>query len=71
MKAIRKIVDRESIKSIFVPEEFGNQVEIIVMPIEDQETISSNSQYLMKLQEKTGFAAHVLGDEREDVWNDL
>lgn len=33
MQAVRKIVKRESIKSIFVPEEFGDRVEIIVLPV--------------------------------------
>jgi hypothetical protein len=33
MQVVRKIVKRESIKSIFVPEEFGDRVEIIVLPV--------------------------------------
>lgn len=33
MQVVRKIVKRESIKSIFVPKEFGDRVEIIVMPV--------------------------------------
>jgi hypothetical protein len=33
MQAVRKIVKRESIKSVFVPEEFGDRVEIIVSPV--------------------------------------
>ena len=33
MQVIRKIVKRESIKSISVPEEFGDRVEIIVLPV--------------------------------------
>ena len=33
MQIIRKIVKRESIKSVFVPEEFGDRVEIIVLPV--------------------------------------
>jgi len=33
MQVIRKIVKRESIKSVFVPEEFGDRVEIILKPV--------------------------------------
>ena len=33
MQVVRKIVKRESIKSVFVPEEFGDRVEIIVLPV--------------------------------------
>lgn len=33
MRVVRKIVKRESIKSVFVPEEFGDRVEIIVLPV--------------------------------------
>ena len=66
MQAVRKIVKRESIKSVFVPEEFGDRVEIIVLPIQDERTIPSDSENLMKLQEKTGFASDVLAGERED-----
>jgi len=71
MQVIRQIVDRKNIKSIFVPEEFGNKVEIIVLPLKEEKKISAESEAIMKLQEKTGFAAHVLADEKEDVWNEL
>ena len=33
MQVVRKIVKRENIKSIFVPEEFGDKVEIVVSPV--------------------------------------
>jgi len=33
MQVIRQIVDRKNIKSVFVPEEFGDRVEIIVLPV--------------------------------------
>ena len=70
MQVIRQIVDRRNIKSIFVPEEFGHKVEIIVLPLKEKK-ISIESKAVIKLQEKTGFAAHVLADEKEDVWNEL
>jgi len=33
MQVVRKIVKRENIKSIFVPEEFGDRVEVIILPV--------------------------------------
>ncbi|MFV9645952.1 MAG: hypothetical protein ACNYWU_09035 [Desulfobacterales bacterium] len=71
MQVVRKIVKRESIKSIFVPEEFGDRVEIIVLPLKREKTLSADSEAIIKLQEKTGFAMNVLADEKEDVWNEL
>ncbi len=71
MQVIRQIVERENIKSIFVPEEFGDRVEIIVLSLKREKTLSADSKAIIKLQEKTGFAAHVLADEKEDVWNEL
>ena len=71
MQVVRKIVKRESIKSIFVPEEFGDRVEIIVLPLKREKTLSADSEAIIKLQEKTGFAMNILADEKEDVWNEL
>ena len=71
MQVVRKIVKRESIKSIFVPEEFGDMVEIIVLPLKREKTLSADSEAIIKLQEKTGVAMNVLADEKEDVWNEL
>lgn len=71
MQVVRKIVKRESIKSIFVPKEFGDRVEIIVLPLKREKTLSADSEAIIKLQEKTGFAMNVLADEKEDVWNEL
>jgi len=71
MQVVRKIVKRESIKSIFVPKEFGDRVEIIVLPLKREKTLSADSKAIIKLQEKTGFAMNVLADEKEDVWNEL
>ncbi|MBN1548306.1 MAG: hypothetical protein JW902_16775 [Syntrophaceae bacterium] len=46
-------------------------VEVIVLPIEQEKTSSTDSESIMRLQEKTGFAMNVLADEKEDVWNEL
>ena len=71
MDALRQIVDRKSITSVRVPEEFGDQVEIIILPIREEKKMSATSEAMLNLQEQTGFAKHVLGNENEDVWNDL
>jgi hypothetical protein len=69
-QAIRKIVKRESIKAVSVPIDFGDTVELIILPI-NNDTVPTESEQLMKLQEKTGFANTVLGNSTEDVWNDI
>lgn len=71
MEVIRQIVERKSITSVFIPEEFGDQVEIIVMPIKKTQKMSDASRAMLELQEKTGFATQVLQDASEDVWNEL
>jgi len=72
MQVIRKIIDRKDIQAIFVPEYFGDKVEIIVLPLEKKHgKISRESEYLMQLQEKSGFADQVLNNSNEDVWNDI
>lgn len=71
MQVVRKIVDRKSIKAVVIPEEFGERVELIVLPLDDEKYITTESLSIMKLQEKSGFAAQVLADVNEDVWNEL
>ena len=71
MQVVRQIVERKNIKSIVVPEEFGDMVEVIVLPLKEEKQMSAESEAIIKLQEKTGFSAYVLADEKEDVWNDL
>ncbi len=71
MQAIRQVVKRESIKSVFVPEEFGENVEILVLPIDKTAKLEKDSKQLMNLQEQSGFAKTILADNQEDVWNDL
>ena len=71
IQVVRKIVKRENIKSISIPEDFGDMVEVIVLPIAQEKTLSADSESIMRLQEKTGFAMNVLADEKEDVWNEL
>lgn len=71
MQAIRKIVNRKAVKVIDIPEEFGDEVEIIVLPLEQKEKSFSVSENIMKFEEKTTFATQILGDISEDVWNEI
>lgn len=71
MRAVRQIVDRKSITSVHVPEDFGDQVEVIILPLKKERMMSATSEAIIKLQEQTGFAKHVLADEKVDVWNEL
>ena len=71
MQAIRQIVKRESIKAVYVPEEFGDNVEILVLPTPKVDNPQGDSTPLMKLQEQSGFVRDVLADSQEDVWNEL
>lgn len=71
LQAIRQIVARTDIASVRIPEEFGEQVEVIILPAASKSTLSAESQTLLRVQEQTGFVANVLADEQEDVWNEL
>jgi hypothetical protein len=74
MEAIKTIVDRNKIASLFnIPESYGEKVEVIILPAapSGDEFLHSQSTEMMQLQEKSGFVQSVLGNEAEDVWNDL
>ncbi|MDY0223574.1 MAG: hypothetical protein RBR67_20810 [Desulfobacterium sp.] len=71
MEVIRQIVEKKSITSVFIPEEFGDQVEIIVLPIKKIQKMSDASRAMLEMQEKIGFTTQVLQDASEDVWNEL
>jgi hypothetical protein len=70
MQAVRKLVPRESIPTVFIPEEFGDMVELIVLPLKRETTMPRDSEAVLQLQAKTGFAMTVLADPQEDVWNE-
>ena len=40
-------------------------------PVQEDQKMPAASEAMTKLQENTGFAKHVLADEKEDAWNDL
>ena len=71
MVALREIVNRETLKNFEVPEEFGNEFEMILVPINNIEKNSDESNTLMQYQEENGFSKNILTQTSEDVWNDL
>ncbi|MDP2751009.1 MAG: hypothetical protein Q8O31_00145 [Rhodocyclaceae bacterium] len=79
---IHQIVTADAHHTIHVtlPPDMSNQVEIIILPINQNQHISAEntpfSPFLERLafarmQEQTGFAKNILGSSAEDVWNDL
>jgi hypothetical protein len=74
MEAIKTTIARSKLSFLFdIPESYGEKVEVIILPgnNRESETIHNNSIEMMRLQEKSGFVETVLGDEAEDVWNEI
>ncbi|MBT3226855.1 MAG: hypothetical protein HN354_11075 [Deltaproteobacteria bacterium] len=70
MQVIRKTLKTESGKVwIDVPDTFGEEVEVIILPVKDRDT--DFSYQMMRYQEETGFAKKILSNEKEDIWNDI
>ena len=72
MIAIREIVSRDVFKNFEVPKEFGDEFEMILVPINNivEENIKEDKIF-MQHQEENGFSKNVLAQESEDVWNDI
>jgi hypothetical protein len=74
MEAIKKTIARSKIAYLFdIPESYGEKVKVIILPEDtpENETSHNNSIEMMRLQENSGFVQTVLGDEAEDVWNEV
>lgn len=60
---------------IDVPEDFGNEVEVIVRSLhnkpESLNDISPESLAVMRLTDESGFVRNVINSVEEDCWNDL
>jgi len=71
MEAIRRIISKKEFKLYNIPENFGEEAEMIILPViknEEENVISSLN--MMKLQEKSGMI-QMLNEPEEDAWNDL
>jgi hypothetical protein len=73
MQAMRTIsnVDEDGIVRVRLPASFGKRVELIILSLTEGEAQDPAGWELMKLQETSGFAANVLANPGEDVWNDV
>lgn len=70
MQALRVIqkVSEDGYVHIKIPRDMGEQIELIILPLDSKE---NESMAYAQLQEKSGFVREVLGAESEDVWNDI
>jgi len=72
MEVIKRIVSRKSFSIYNIPESFGERAEIIILPYQDSEILSTENEsfYLMKAQEQNG-TVNMLNEPEEDAWNEL
>jgi hypothetical protein len=71
MQAIKRIIPRVNFKQYNIPDSFGQQAEMIILPAKQIETETINSSYdLMKIQEKSGMM-QMLNEPEEEIWNEL
>jgi hypothetical protein len=71
MEAIKRIIPRNKFKLYNIPDNFGEQAEMIIIPVKDEDDGNKISSYdLMKLQEKSGMT-QMLNEPEEDYWNAL
>lgn len=71
MQALRVMQDvaQDGYLHIAVPPEMSRRCEVIVLPLDERQEISTYN--TAKMQEQSGFVQKVLGSASEDVWNDL
>ncbi|MBB3187214.1 hypothetical protein [Microbacter margulisiae] len=71
MQAIKRIIPRKEFKQYNIPDSFGVQAEMIILPTNIGETGTETSSYdLMKIQEQSGMT-QMLNEPEEDIWNEL
>lgn len=71
MEAIKRIISKKQFKHYNIPDNFGEQAEMIILPVKENEEENKISAYnLIKLQEKSG-VTQMLNEPEEDFWNAL
>ena len=66
MQAISRVITRVHFKDYNIPESFGEEAQIIILPVETSlPRIESESYQMMKLQEKSGFNQMLREPEEE------
>ena len=73
MEAIKRIISRKNFKIYNIPDSFGEEAEILILPFnrnEDSEEIKDSSIDWAKLQAKNG-SLSMLNEPEEEAWNEL
>ena len=71
MEAIKRIISRKQFKLYNIPDNFGEEAEMIIIPVNKNKEENKISSYsMMKLQEKSGMI-QMLNEPEEDLWNAL
>ena len=71
MQAIKRIIPRVNFKQYNIPDSFGQEAEMIILPAKQFDAENINSSYdLMKIQEKSGMI-QMLNEPEEEIWNEL
>ncbi len=71
MIALREIVNRDIFKDFEVPKEFGNEFEMILVPINNVTKKNAENNTLMQHQEENGFSKNILAQTSEDIWDEV
>jgi hypothetical protein len=71
MEAIKRIIPKKQFKRYNIPYNFGDQAEMIIIPIKEHEEESKISSFdLMKLQGESGIT-QMLNEPGKDFWDTL
>ena len=71
MQAIKRIIKRVDFKDFNIPDSFGEQAQMIILPFSDLNSENEAFTFdLLKLQEKSGMI-NLLNEPEEDIWNEL
>lgn len=71
MQAIKRIIKRVDFKDFNIPDSFGEQAQMIILPFSDLNSENEAFTFdLLKLQEKSGMI-NMLNEPEEDIWNEL
>ena len=73
MEAIKRIISRKSFKLYNIPESFGEEAEILILPFNRKENFDDtydSSINWVKLQAGNG-SMNILNEPEEEAWNEL
>lgn len=71
MEAIKRIISKKQFTLYNIPDNFGEEAEMIIIPVTKNEEENKISSYnKIKLQKKSGMV-QMLNEPEEDAWNDL